>query len=356
MTSSQAWLSRIAVAVVALAAAYLVWQWLSPPALPAGFASGNGRIEAVDIDISAKLPGRVEDILVNEGDFVKAGQVVANMDTRVLRSQLRETQAALEQARIGIETARSQVVQRRAERQAALALVQQRRTEVDAARRRVARSEELAPRGNTPQQVLDDDRARYEGAKAAASAAEAQVAATEAAIGSAESQVIGAQAAHEAALATIERIQADIDDSALKAPRDGRIQYRVAQPGEVLGAGGKVLNMVDLGDVYMTFFLPTEAAGRLAIGSEVHLVLDPAPQYVIPARVTFVADVAQFTPKSVETASERLKLMFRIKANIDKAMLDKHIGQVKTGLPGVAYVRTDPAREWPANLVVKLPP
>ena len=356
MTSSQAWLSRIAVAVIALAAAYLAWQWLSPSALPAGFASSNGRIEAVDIDISAKLPGRVQDILVNEGDVVKAGQIVANIDTRVLRSQLRETQAALEQARIAIETARSQVVQRRAERQAALALVQQRRTEVDAARRRVARSEELAPKGNTPQQVLDDDRARYEGAKAAASAAEAQVAASEAAIGTAESQVIGAQAAHEAALATIERIQADIDDSALKAPRDGRIQYRVAQPGEVVGAGGKVLNMVDLGDVYMTFFLPTEAAGRLAMGSEVRLILDTAPQYVIPARITFVADVAQFTPKTVETASERLKLMFRIKANIDKALLDKHVGQVKTGLPGVAYVRTDSSREWPANLAVKLPP
>ena len=159
----------------------------------------------------------------------------------------------------------------------------QRRTEVDAARRRVARSEELAPKGATAQQVLDDDRARHEGAKAAAAAAEAQVAAADAAIGTAKSQVIGAQAAVEAAHATIDRIQADIDDSALKAPRDGRVQYRVAQPGEVLAAGGRVLNMVDLCDVYMTFFLPTEAAGRVAIGSEVRLVLDAAPQFVIPA-------------------------------------------------------------------------
>jgi HlyD family secretion protein len=356
MTSSQVWLSRIAVAAVSIVAAYLAWEWLSPRALPEGFASGNGRLEAVDIDIAAKLPGRVKDILVNEGDIVQAGQVVANMDTRVLQSQLRETQAALEQARIGIETARSQVAQRQAEKQAALALVQQRRTEVEAAGKRVARSEELAPRGNTPQQVLDDDRARYEGAKAAVAAAVAQVAASDAAIGTAESQVIGAQAARDAALATIDRIQADIDDSALKAPRDGRIQYRVAQPGEVVGAGGKVLNMVDLSDVYMTFFLPTAAAGRVGIGSEVRLVLDAAPQYVIPARITFVADVAQFTPKTVETASERLKLMFRVKANIDKALLEKHVEHVKTGLPGMAYVRTDPRVDWPAGLAIKLPP
>ena len=356
MTVSQAWLSRIVLVMLVAGAAYAAWHWLRAPSLPPGFASGNGRIEAVDIDVSTKLAGRVEDILVNEGDFVRVGQVLANMDTRVLRSRLREVKAALEQARIEIDTARSRVTQRQAEKRAALALVTQRHTEVDAARRRMARSEELAPKGATAQQVLDDDRARHDGAKAALAAAEAQVAAADAAIGTADSQVVGAQAAYEAALATIDRIQADIDDSALKAPRDGRVQYRVAQPGEVLAAGGRVLNMVDLSDVYMTFFLPTEAAGRIAMGSEVRLVLDTAPQFVFPARVTFVADVAQFTPKSVETAVERLKLMFRIKANIDPALLSKNLDQVKTGLPGVAYVRTDPRVDWPANLAVKLPP
>lgn len=356
MTMLRNWLPRIVLAAAAALAAYLGWQWLRPNPLPPGFASGNGRIEAVDIDIAAKLPGRVEVIYVNEGDPVTAGQVLAKIDTRILRAQLRETLAELERARIAIETARSQVVQRRAEKEAALALVLQRKTELDAAQRRVARSEELAPKGATAQQVLDDDRARYDGAKAAVSAAEAQVAAADAAIGTAESQVVGAQAAHQAALATIERIEADIDDSSLKAPRDGRVQYRVSQPGEVLGIGGRVLNMVDLADVYMTFFLPTEAAGRLAIGDEVRIVLDTAPDYVIPARVTFVADVAQFTPKTVETTVERLKLMFRVKANIAPELLAKHVDRVKTGLPGVAYVRTDPKAEWPARLAIKLPP
>jgi HlyD family secretion protein len=96
--------------------------------------------------------------------------------------------------------------------------------------------------------------------------------------------------------------------------------------------------------------LPTEAAGRVAIGSEVRLVLDAAPQYVVPARASFVADVAQFTPKTVETAEERQKLMFRIKAKIDPELLKRYIRQVKTGLPGMAYVRLDSNSEWPANL------
>jgi HlyD family secretion protein len=166
--------------------------------------------------------------------------------------------------------------------------------------------------------------------------------------------VINALAAVDAVKATIDRIQADIDDSTLKSPRDGRVQFRVAQPGEVLGAGGKVLNIVDLSDVYMTFFLPTAAAGRVGAGTEVRLVLDAAPQYVIPAKVIFVADVAQFTPKTVETAEEREKLMFRIKAKIQPALLEKYIQHVKTGLPGMAYVRLDPNVPWPAKLEGKL--
>jgi HlyD family secretion protein len=334
-----------------------VWGWWSfqPRGLPDGFAAGNGRIEAVEIDVAAKTAGRVKDILANEGDFVRAGQELARMDTAVLEAQLREAEAQLRRALIGIETAQSQVTQREAEKQAAEALVAQRKAELDAAQRRVARSEELAPKGAVPVSKLDDDRAAFQAAKAAVGAAEAQAAAAQAAIGRAKSDVIGAEATVEAARATIQRIQADIDDSVLRSPRDGRIQYRVAQPGEVLSPGGVVLNMVDLADVYMTFFLPTEQAGRVALGTEARLVLDAAPQYVVPAEVSFVADVAQFTPKTVETEEERQKLMFRIKVRIDADLLRKHLLQVKTGLPGMAYVRLDPRVDWPSELQTKLP-
>ncbi len=125
--------------------------------------------------------------------------------------------------------------------------------------------------------------------------------------------------------------------------------------GEVVGAGSRLLNVLDLTDVYMTFFLPTAAAGRLAIGSEVRLRLDAAPEYVIPAQISFVADVAQFTPKTVETASEREKLMFRVKARIAPELLKQHLRSIKTGLPGMAYVRIDPQAQWPEELQVKLP-
>lgn len=343
-----------AIAVLVAGGGYYYWQHRDTNTLPAGFARGNGRIEAVEIDIATKTPGRIREILVNEGDFVRVGQVLARMDTEQLQAQRRQAEAQLQRASINVETAKSLVNQREAERKAAEAVVDQRIAQLDTTSRKLDRSEQLIKTSAVSQQVLDDDRSANATAKAALAASHAQVAASEAAISYSRAMVIDAGAAVDAAKAAIESINADLNDSVLKAPRDGRVQYRVSQPGEVLAAGGRVLNMVDLGDVYMTFFLPTADAGRVATGAEVRLVLDAIPQYVIPARATFVADVAQFTPKTVETEEERQKLMFRIKAHIAPELLRQHIEHVKTGLPGMAYVQLDPAAQWPDNLKIKL--
>jgi HlyD family secretion protein len=348
-TGRRIWL-MVGILAVLAAGAYYAWQQSRNGTLPEGLASGNGRIEAVEINASAKSPGRIKEILVDEGDFVKTGDVLARMDTTQLEAQHRQAEAQLQRAGIGVDTANTLIVQREAERTAAAAVVAQREAELDAAERTLKRSEQLAATNTISQQVLDNDRAAERSSAAAVAAAEAQLAASAAAINAARAQVVDAQAAVDSAQAAIESIVAEIDDATLRSPRDGRVQYRVAEPGEVLGSGGRVLNLVDLGDVYMTFFLPTAQAGRVAIGAEVRLVLDAAPQYVIPAKATFVADVAQFTPKTVETEEERQKLMFRIKAQISPELLRKYIQQVKTGLPGVAYVRIDPGAEWPAAL------
>lgn len=344
--------------LIAIGLAVLVataWWQLRPDDLGEGFASGNGRIEATEVDVATKLAGRIASIAVDEGDFVQPGQLLAQMDTQVLDAQLAQARAQLKQAENGEVTAASQITLRESEKLAAEAVVRQRQAELVAARKRHARSARLVERNAMAQQQLDDDLARLQSAEAALAAARAQVSSAAAGIAAARSQAIEAQSATEAAHASVVRLQADIDDSQLKAPRAGRVQYRVTQPGEVLGAGGKVLNLVDLTDVYMTFFLPERQAGRVALDSEVRLVIDAAPQYVIPARVSYVASVAQFTPKTVETASEREKLMFRVKARLDPNLLRKHLEQVKTGVPGMAYLRLDPEAEWPARLAIKVP-
>lgn len=318
----------VAALAVATAAGGFTWWRLKPAPLPPGFAVSNGRIEATQIDVATKLAGRVEDVTVNEGGFVEAGQTVARMDTATLQAELHQAEGQLAQSRHAIATAK--------------AVVEQRRSELNLAQSTLKRSEELVARGFISSQKLDADRTQMLTAKAALVAA--------------QSKVVEAESAVDAAVAATHRIKTELDDSVLKAPRAGRVQYRLAEPGEVLGAGGKVVSLLDLSDVYMTVFLPETTAGRLAIGAEARLILDAAPQYVVPAKVSFVAAEAQFTPKTVETAQERQKLVFRVKAQIAPDLLRQYQTRVKAGLPGVAYVRIDPNAQWPENLQVKLPP
>ncbi|ATD66132.1 hemolysin D [Luteimonas chenhongjianii] len=346
----------IALAVVALAAiGWYAWSVLAPKGPGPGFISGNGRIEATEIDLATKQPGRIEEILVREGEFVEAGQPLATMQSDVLQAQYNEAEAMRQQAEYAVAAADAQIAVRESDVAAAQALVAQRETELDAAQRRLARSETLTREGAASEQQLDDDRARVRGAQAALAATRAQVTAAQAAVEAVKAQRVGTRSTVTAAEATVARVQADINDTELKAPRAGRVQLRVAEPGEVLGAGGRVLNLIDLSDVHMTFFLPETVAGRVALGSEVRIVLDAAPEFVIPARVSFVASAAQFTPKTVETASERQKLMFRVRAKIAPELLAQHLEQVKTGLPGVAWVRLDDSLPWPPELQIRLP-
>jgi len=164
-----------------------------------------------------------------------------------------------------------------------------------------------------------------------------------------------ARAAKSVAEAQVTQIEATLADSTLHTPVSGRVEYKLVGPGEVVAAGGRLVTILDLTDVFMTIFLPTGQAGRLALGSEARIVLDADPSYVIPVTVSFVAAEAQFTPKTVETAEEREKLMYRVKLAIDPKLLETYRKYVKAGLTGNAYVRLDPDAIWPAHLEPRLP-
>lgn len=304
------------------AAGAAVWWFYFRPQPLVGFASGNGRIEATEVDIATKFYGRIDEIYVDEGDKVEAGQIVALMDTKSLEAQLRQAEASIIKAKKQLSYAQ--------------AILAQRKSECMLTKKNLRRSERLYENDNISLEKLDSDRAAHEVAMAQCRAAEAEVADAEATI--------------DAAVADRDRLMTDMEDSSLKTPISGRIQYRLAEPGEVLPAGGKVLTVIDLTDVYMTVFLPTKEAGNLAMGTDARIVVDAAPEYAMPAKVTFVSSKAQFTPKEVETTEERQKLAFRVKVQIDPGILKEYEPWVKTGLPGVAYVRLDPAAEWPEYL------
>ncbi|MDD4180373.1 MAG: HlyD family efflux transporter periplasmic adaptor subunit [Victivallaceae bacterium] len=317
------------------------------------FYSGNGRIEATEINIAAKLAGRITDVVVNEGDFVTRGQILAMMQTNVLEAELAQAKAKHNQAVTAEASAKAMIEVRIAEKDATAANVLQRQSGLDGAKKRFDRLAVLVKSSATSEQQYEDSETLFLSAQAQLASALASVKQAEAAVQSAKANAMGASAGISAAEADIARIQADIDDSKLVSPRDGRIQYRIAEPGEVLSAGGRVLNLVDLTDVYMTFFLPEEIAGKVKIGGEVRLILDAIPNIPIPANVSFVSSVAQFTPKTVETHKERQKLMFRVKARIEPKLLKAYIEYIKTGIPGVAWIQIDQDAKWPSALELK---
>jgi HlyD family secretion protein len=311
-------------ALAAVAGAGGGWYWWQAHQvrLPPGIASGNGRLEADEIDIDTKFAGRIAKLFADEGDIVKPGQVVAVMDTRDLEAQLKQYIQLVRQGRRTLQQAQANY----AAQQAVATL----------ARQQVERTSYLVPKGFATQETLDQQRQALHSAIATLNADQAAIDAAEHALAAAEHQA--------------DFYKVNIADNSLIAPKEGPIEYRVANLGEVLPAGGKVFTMLDASYVYMDIYLPTKEAGRVRIGSDARIVLDAYPEHVIPAKVVFVASQAQFTPKTVETRDERDKLMFRVRVRIDPQRLEGRAALVRSGLPGVAYMLTDMRAAWPANL------
>lgn len=311
--------SVVILALLATAGIYLFNPLNGEHALPPGLTAANGRIEAAEIDIATKVAGRVIDVMVHEGDLVKQGQPLARLDSRQLDAQLAATESAVRQAE--------------QQHLYTLAVVQQRESDRTLAQKELARVRSMVDKKLVSQDKLDQALNTSQTATAALLAAQRQV------------QLALDQIT--AAKANVEQIRSLLDDTLLTAPVAGRVLYRLTEPGEVLTAGGKVITLLDIGQVYMPVYLPTAEIGRLNLGDEARILVDALPEVAIPARITFISPQSQFTPKEVETRSERDKLMFRVKVSIDPDVLEQHRDKVKTGLPGISYLRLDPQVRWP---------
>ena len=316
---------RIAIALIAVGViAFVAYQYVESRrrAVPEGIAYGNGRIEAKLADVAAKEALRVKDVLVEEGDLVRPGQVLVHLDTVTLDAELAEANANVAAAK-----------ERLAVAEATIAKV---KSQIKLARIEADRSRKLVAENAGSQREYDVRRAAVETSTAALAEAEAQ-------LETARREITVA----EANAATV---QTRIDDATLKSPVLGRVLYRLAEPGEVLGAGGKALTLVNLEDVYMEIFLPAAEAAAVKVGAEGRLTVDSEPGRAAVGYVSFVSPEAQFTPKEVETKSEREKLVFRVKIQVPKSLVSRHIQNIKTGVRGVGYVKISESAVWPAWL------
>ncbi|WP_168564037.1 HlyD family secretion protein [Crateriforma spongiae] len=317
--------------IVAAFGAWYLWQEeivrRSADALPEKIVYGNGRIEADLVDVSAKYAGRVLRINAHEGDLVEPGQILATLDAAELEATMAKAKAQLAEAIESLSETEAEIVRYEGE--------------LRLANQNLRRTEQLVRRNAASQEEFDTRKTQRDSAEAILKVAKAHKRTAERAI--------------EAVEAEIRRIQTQIDDFTLRSTVSGRVLYRLAEEGEVVAAGGKVLTLLDLSDVYMEIFLPSSLTTQLSIHADARIALDFAPQYTIPAEVTFVSPEAQFTPKQVETMKERDKLMFRVKVQIPRELVKKHIRRVKTGVRGVAYVRLDDSVQWPESLNHRFP-
>ncbi|MDW3221976.1 MAG: HlyD family efflux transporter periplasmic adaptor subunit [Paracoccaceae bacterium] len=321
---------RIAAFAVATITVIGVWMFIpgSDDALPKGFVKGNGRIEAEQIEIAPTLAGRVEDVMVAEGSLVTQDQVLVVMDTD-------ELSAILDKAKAEVALTHQAKIE-------AQAIVVRRKSELLRAEHELERANSLLSNDNISETIFEDRQTAHQVAEAILGAAQARVATENSRITASEAEA--------------RRIQEQIKDSSLIAPAAGRVLYRLAEPGEVVGVGSPILTLLSLDKVYMDVFLPAREAGLLPIGAEARIVLDALPDYAIPATVSFVSPEAQFTPKQVETLSEREQLVFRVRVRIPQELIEGRIEHVKTGLRGEAIVRLNAQNAWPEHLERRIPP
>lgn len=310
----------VVVAVVGLAG-FQIWR-STQQVVPKGIAYGNGRVEAKLVDIAAKEALRVKEILVDEGKLVMPGEVLVRMDTATLESQLAEAEAAVAAAEERTAASKSTIVRRE--------------SEAELAQSELERTQKLFAKKVTTQEDLDRRTAAGKVTKATLEEANAS-------LRTAQQQV-------EVAQRNVATIQTKIDDATLVSPVKGRVLYRLAETGEVLPPGGKALTLVNLEDVYMEIFLPANQASGLKIGDEARITVDHVPGKAAAGFVSFVSPEAQFTPKQVETRSERDKLMFRVKIRVPDELVTGYIERIKTGVRGVSYVKVDPDAVWPSWL------
>ena len=288
------------------------WPGARQQALPEGIYRANGRLELTRVDVAAKYPGRLREAAFQEGERVQAGQVLAVQEDGELQAKLAQARARAGQA----AQSRKAALARLEWQQAQSLLRQQQISPVELEKRQLA---------------LDAETAVLEAAQGA---------------------VQTAGHAAEEAQAQIELAQAMLESLQLRAPLDGRVEYRLAEPGAMLAPGSRVATLLDAGDAWLTVFFPAAVAGRLKVGDEARVTLEGLSA-ALPATVALVDEQAQFTPKYVETASERENLVYRVKLRIPRETALAWPGVLKGGVTGDGYVRTG-SQPWPAQLQVQV--
>lgn len=302
-------------------------------AVPA-LLTANGHVEATDVRISTKVSGRLASLEVREGDVVKTGQQLARLETTDLQLALRQARAEAQQAgaelRLRLAGARAEDIAE------ALAQVASAEADLAGAERDLQRMQDLLAKGSGTTKARDDAQTRRDVIAGRLGALRQGLARLRA--GSRSEEKDAARARVAALEARIAQLEQQVKDATIASPLDGIVTEKIAEAGEFLQVGSGLCVVTDLANAWLTVYLPEADLGRIRIGQEAEVVTDGGQSR--QGTITFVASLAEFTPKNVQTKDERVKLVYKVKVGLDNAD-----GLFKPGMP--AEARFTPAAAVP---------
>ena len=274
-----------------------------------------GNVDIRQVALGFRASGRIDTMAFEEGDAVKAGQLLASLDKGPLQDSLALFEAQVTVAEASV--AKLEAGSRPSEIAQAMAAVEERQTALTNAQQMLDRQRELATTGAVSKQALDDAQAQHYAASARLqSAKEALALAQE---GPRAEDIAIARAELGAARARVAQAQRQLDDAELKAPADGIILTRVQEPGAIVATGATVYSLSLAAPVWVRSYVSEPDLGRLHPGMNVDVFTDSRPDTPYVGQIGFISPVAEFTPKSVETEELRTDLVYRLRVIIKKS-------------------------------------
>lgn len=284
----------------------------------------TGTVETTTVAVSFKVPGRLKERLVDEGQQVQAGQIVARLEDDELKDERRLRAADQQAAQAALADLKAG--SRKEEIAATAATLARLRAEADRASQDAARAEALFKKEVIPRKELDAARAARDAAAAAVREGEERLQLTK--IGPRPDAVKQAQARLEAAGAARSLADTRLSQSVLAAPQSGTVLAKHAEPGELLAAGSPVITVGRLDEVWVRGYIPETQLGRIKLGQKATVTSDTWKGREYQGTVSFIASEAEFTPRNVQTEAERVKLVYRIKVTIPNPKQE-----LKPGMP-----------------------
>lgn len=259
-----------------------------------GEISASGTIEITEVEVSSKLAGRIEKLLVDEGDSVLKDQVLIELETKELQAQLKQAQAAY---------------------QVSLAQLAQSKSNSENLKTNLERTRQLFKAGSSTQQQLDDQETKYQMAK---------------------DQLTSATHLTEQNKASIDLIKVNLDNMVIKSPINGLVLSKNTEIGEVVSPGSSLLTLGDLAHPWVKIYIKEADLGKVKLGQKAQVKIDTYPDKVFEGKVTYISSQAEFTPKNIQTKEERVKLVFGIKVS-----LDNPLQILKPGMPADVILSKD---------------